>query len=437
MQSNQEWQETSLGESAAEVTVGYVGPMASEYVPSGVPFLRSLNVEPFRIDLRDLMFVSEAFHHRIRKSVLSPGDVVIVRTGKPGAASVIPDTLPIANCSDLVIVRPGPRLDPRFLAYYINSSAKHHVSAHLVGAVQQHFNIGSAKTLKLRLPPLWEQRAIARILGLLDDKIELNCRMNHTLEVIAAAIFKSWFVDFDPVVAKAEGRKPYGMNAETAALFPARFVESEIGPIPEGWRIAPIGELVKVVGGSTPSTSEPKFWDGGTIAWATPKDLANLVDPVLLGTERRITEAGLAQISSGLLPMDTVLMSSRAPVGYVAIAEISVAVNQGFIAMICEGDVSNLYIVRWLQENMETIVARANGTTFLEISKANFRPIPVIVPPKPVLQRFSDVVGKLYQTVVVNVRQSRTLAAVRDTLLPKLLSGELRVKQSEKLLKAV
>ena len=197
------WQQVLLGDIASEVTVGHVGPMASEYVLSGIPFLRSQDVEPFRIRTDSLKFISQDFHYRLKKSALSPGDVVIVRTGKPGAAAVIPANIPISNCSDLVIVRPGPNLDSSFLAYYINSVATHHVSAHLVGAVQQHFNVGSARQLTMELPSLPEQRAIAHILGTLDDKIELNRRMNETLEEMARALFKSWFVDFDPVHAKA------------------------------------------------------------------------------------------------------------------------------------------------------------------------------------------------------------------------------------------
>jgi type I restriction enzyme S subunit len=183
------WREVLLEDVAEEITVGHVGPMASEYVPRGIPFLRSQNVEPLRISTKDLKFITSSFHERLQKSCLSPGDVVIVRTGKPGACAVIPSSLEIANCSDLVIVRCGPQLDPHFLAYYVNSVAAHHVDAHLVGAVQQHFNVGSARKLLMQLPKVEEQRAIAHVLGTLDYKIELNWRMNETLEAIARAIF--------------------------------------------------------------------------------------------------------------------------------------------------------------------------------------------------------------------------------------------------------
>lgn len=149
---------------------------------------------------------------------------------------------------------------------------------------------------------------------------------------------------------------------------------------------------------------------------------------MLLDTERRITDAGLAQISSALLPVGTVLLSSRAPIGYLAVAEVSVAINQGFIAMKPRKGVSNLFLLLWSDFAHDDILSRANGSTFLEISKANFRPIPLVAPPAQVMQAFDQYVRPLYQRIVENERESYTLAAVRDALLLKLLSGEVRVK---------
>jgi type I restriction enzyme S subunit len=285
-------------------------------------------------------------------------------------------------------------------------------------------------------PPLEEQRAIAEVLGALDDKIELNRQMNHTLEQMAAALFKSWFIDFDPIVAKADGRAPFGMDAATSALFDSDLGGTPQGPAPSGWRWSSIGREVTVVGGSTPSTASPEYWDGPHY-WCTPRDLSNLLDPVVLETERRITDAGLACISSGLLPPGAVLLSSRAPIGYTAITAVPLAINQGFIAMRCDASLPNLFVVWWTRANMDEIEARAGGTTFPEISKSAFRPIPVLVPPRAVLGAFVRRVGPWYDLVVQNIRESHTLAAVRDALLPKLLSGEIRLKQGEKAVEAV
>jgi type I restriction enzyme S subunit len=273
-----------------------------------------------------------------------------------------------------------------------------------------------------------DQRAVSQLLGALDDKIELNRRMNETLEATARAIFKDWFVDFGPTRAKIEGVAPY-LAADVWSLFPDRL---DGDGKPEGWIVSTIGNEVEVVGGSTPSTKEAAFW-GGDISWTTPKDLSSLSTPVLLSTERQITAAGLSQISSGLLPVGTVLLSSRAPVGYLAIAQIPVAVNQGFIAMICKKRLSNVFVWLWTQANMETVHQNANGSTFQEISKANFRPIEVTVATSDLLQAFDQTAKPLFDRIVSNERENRSLATTRDFLLPKLMSGEVRVKDAEKI----
>jgi type I restriction enzyme S subunit len=267
-----------------------------------------------------------------------------------------------------------------------------------------------------------EQDAIASILGALDDKIELNRRMNETLEAMARAIFQDWFVTFGPTRAKMEGRPPY-LVPDLWSLFPDRL---DAEGKPEGWCASTIGEEVTVVGGTTPSTKEPAFWNGD-LHWATPKDLSSLAVPVLLDTERRITAKGLSQIGSGLLPVGSVLLSSRAPIGYLAVNLVPTAINQGFIGMVCERRLSNMFVWLWTKANMEVILQKANGSTFQEISKSNFRPIPVVVPGTAVLGAFEASVRPLWDRLCANVREQEALAATRDLLLPRLMSGELRV----------
>jgi type I restriction enzyme S subunit len=283
------------------------------------------------------------------------------------------------------------------------------------------------KEIVCLIPPLAEQKAIAGVLGALDDKIELNRRMNATLESMARALFQSWFVDFDPVRAKLDGRKPAALDPATAALFPDCFRDSELGHIPKDWTIESVGEVVDCVGGGTPSTAEPKYWEGGLHHWTTPKDFSSLQAPILLETDRKLTDAGIAKISSGLLPAGTLLLSSRAPVGYLAIAAMQVAINQGFIALKCNERASNFFMLNWCQINMTEIESRATGTTFAEISKQNFRPIRVTLPPRELMAAFTAKVAPLYSQINANLHQSRTLATLRDTLLPKLLCGELSI----------
>jgi len=208
-------------------------------------------------------------------------------------------------------------------------------------------------------------------------------------------------------------------------------VDSELGAVPVGWEVTSIGDVVKVVGGGTPSTKNPAFWEGGTHHWTTPKDLSSISSPVLLDTARKITDAGLAKISSRLLPIDTFLLSSRAPVGYTAIAQVPLAVNQGYIAIPPTERLSSLFLLHWTRVNLETIKGRACGTTFQEISKKNFRPIKIAVPTPEILTRFDRTVGRLFERIVANEQESRALASIRDTLLPKLMSGEIRANSGE------
>ena len=280
--------------------------------------------------------------------------------------------------------------------------------------------------LPVTIPPLPEQRAIAHILGTLDDKIELNRRMNQTLEAMARAIFQDWFVDFGPVRAKSEGQEPY-LPPALWELFPDRLVDSELGKIPEGWTITTVEEIATVGGGSTPSTKASEYWDGGTHCWATPKDLSRLSTSVLLETERKITDAGLKRIGSGLLPKGSVLISSRAPIGYLAINEVPVAVNQGFITLVPREKVGNMFLLHWCYAFLDEIISRANGSTFLEISKGNFRKIMLVLPPKPIMDRYQTSVDSIYERVLQNERECCAIIEQRNTILPKLISGELRV----------
>ena len=254
--------------------------------------------------------------------------------------------------------------------------------------------------------------------------------MNQTLEAMARTIFQDWFVDFGPTRAKMEGQEPY-LPEELWDLFPEELVDSELGEIPEGWEVKSLGQVVDVFGGATPSTKNWVYWDQGTHCWATPKDLSVLDSPILLDTERKITDAGLSKISSGLLPAGTLLLSSRAPIGYLASSEMPVAINQGFIAMPPRETPSNWFMMQWCKEAHEEIISHANGSTFLEISKTNFRKIPMILPSKELLAEFDKLVGSQYGKISLNQRESLALATQRNELLPNLLLEELQPDDTE------
>ena len=350
-------------------------------------------------------------------------------------------------------------IDKKFVRYVISSKLfQDYIITYATGTTIKNVSLKSMRDFTFRLPPINEQKRISKVLGDLDDKIEINKQINQTLETLAQAIFKSWFMDFEPIKAKiaaietgedaegviraamhtisgktndeldqlqAEQPENYAQLKTTAELFPSAMQDSELGEVPKGWEVSTIGDEVGVVGGGTPSTKIPEFWDSGEINWTTPKDLSNLSDKVLLTTERKITTAGLKKISSGLLPINTVLMSSRAPVGYLALAKVPVAVNQGYIAMLCDKRLSPEFVIQWCNSVMDKIKQRSSGTTFAEISKKNFKVIPVIVSSADIQQSYSEMVSGFYDKITETAMECRTLTDIRDSLLPKLLSGEV------------
>ena len=375
--------------------------------------------------------------------LITAGDLLFARRslvaeGAGKCCAVLNVDEPTTFESSIIRARPDPtRADYLYLYYFFNSAlGLYHLDTIRRQVAVAGITGSDLTNLDIPVPPLPEQRAIAHILGALDDKIELNRRMNETLEAMARALFKSWFVDFDPVRATMAGRDT-GLPSHLADLFPDRLVDSEFGKIPEGWEVRALGDVAEVVGGTTPSTKQAEYWKGGTHCWATPKDLSALTMPVLLDTERKITDVGLQRIGSGLLPPGTVLLSSRAPIGYLAIAEMPVAINQGFIAMLPRERVSNQFLLRWSEAFHDEIVNHANGSTFLEISKSNFRQIPVVTPNESIMRTYGALASSLHKRVVSNEHLSRALAALRDALLPKLISGEIRLRDGDKQAKVV
>jgi type I restriction enzyme S subunit len=447
-----EWRVARIEEVAERVAMGPFGSSikVETFVSEGVPVISGQHLHGSRVDDKPgFNFITPEHADKLRNANVRRGDVVLTHRGTIGQVSYIPNTSTYERyviSQSQFFLRPDlNKALPEFLtAYFRSPEGQHKLLANTsqVGVPSIAQPVTYLRSLEVPLPPLSEQRAIAHILGTLDDKIELNRRMSETLEAMARALFKAWFVDFEPVRAKMEGRWRRGetlpgLPAHLYDLFPDRLVDSELGEIPKGWGVKCIGDLAEVVGGSTPKTERIEYWEGGTHHWVTPKDLSGLSVPVVLDTERKITDAGLAQISSGLLPKGTVLLSSRAPIGYLAIAEVPVAVNQGFIAMKPRPDISNLFLLRWAGAAHDEIVSHANGSTFLEISKANFRPIPTVVPKNEIMNAFDRLSRQMYLKVVEHERESRTLAALRDTLLPKLISGELRVLDAERIIGTV
>ena len=426
----EDWDVVTLGDlftADRGIAVGVMYP--GDHDPTGVPLIKAGDLNGSIINPQPDFRITKEKHHEYRRTALEGGELVMTLVGNVGQCAVVPQRMAGWNAARAVAVM---RLADPSETHFVQQCLLSRPLQHLMDVwcnttVQATLNLKEIRQLPLPWPPKQSRDAIAAFGKALDDKIELNRRMNATLEAMARALFQSWFVDFDPVRAKLDARPPAGLAPANGALFPDSFQDSAAGHIPTGWTVKPVGEVVDCVGGGTPSTAEPKYWEGGTHHWTTPKDFSSLQAPVLLDSDRKLTDAGIAKISSGLLPAGTLLLSSRAPVGYLAIAAMPVAINQGFIAMKCNERASNFFMLNWCQANMAEIESRATGTTFAEISKQNFRPIPVVLPPKELMAAFTAKVAPLYAEITANLHQSRTLATLRDTLLPKLLSGEISV----------
>ncbi|MGZ8159865.1 MAG: restriction endonuclease subunit S [Methylobacter sp.] len=413
---------------------GYVNPSQKDqsYFGEDVKWLRATDLNDGFVFETSRRLSKKGFDSAGKSATLfEPGSLAISKSGTIGRIGILKDYM----CGNRAVIniKPNKSCDFRFIFYtLLLNRAKIETLAE--GSVQKNLYVSSLGNLEIELPSLEEQLNISSVLGALDDRIALLRETNTTLEAIAQALFKSWFVDFDPVYAKQQGREPEGMDAETAALFPDNFKESELGLAPSGWRAVPVGEVIKIVGGGTPNTKEAEYWEPAEFAWTTPKDLSGLQSPVLLKTERLLSAKGVSKVSSGLLPMGALLLSSRAPIGYLAIAQIPLAINQGYIAILPSSQLPPLYMYFWCKQNMEVIKSRSNGSTFMEISKKAFRPIPALVPPVELLAGFLDVANPIFARMAENEKQAQTLTTLRDTLLPRLISGQLRLPDAKALL---
>ncbi|HID5221697.1 TPA: restriction endonuclease subunit S [Proteus mirabilis] len=446
-----------LGELCHEITVGFVGTMTNEYIENGIPFLRSKNIEEYDVKWDDMKYVSSAFHKKLSKSVLKPGDVAIVRTGKPGTTCVIPNDLREANCSDIVIARVNNELlCPHYLSYFMNAMAHGQVNAHIVGAVQQHFNVSSAKKLEIPLPSRVKQTKIVQVLKTLDDKLKLNRQINQTLEQMAQTLFKSWFVDFDPVVdnaldagffeqdlgfseellhrvevrkavRKSDNFKP--LSEDIRRLFPNAFEECAEpalglgGWVPKGWKGQPIKtHCVKIQNGGTPSRSNSDYWDGGNIPWLTSGEVRQ---SIVTNVENTITDLGLQNSSAKWVSSYSTLVALYgATAGEVSINVDPLTTNQAVCALIPK---ESYCWFNYLQVRNKTIEMQnqAVGSAQQNISKRLVENLIVISPLPYIVEIFNQRVEPLFLKSIFNQKMAMELTKLRDTLLPKLISGEL------------
>jgi type I restriction enzyme, S subunit len=398
--------------------------------------IRSQNIFDRKFDSKNLAYISSQDAHRLDGVEVQPKDILLNITGDgitfSRACMVDTTVLPARVNQHVSIIRAKKEiLDPGYLLSYLtHPQIKYYMESYNAGGSRRALTKAHIESFVIPLPPIEEQRAIARILSSLDDKIELNRHMNETLEAIARAIFKSWFVDFDPVRAKVEGREPAGMDAETAALFPDSFEETELGMVPMGWGVGSFDETIELIGGGTPKTSVPEYWNGD-IPWFSIVDAPENSDVFVIDTDKKITRIGLDESSTRLLPKSTTIITARGTVGKCALVGNPMAMNQscyGVRAMDLRGD----YFIYFAIRNLVSELQRStHGSVFDTITSETFKTVQVVIVPIQLTRIFDEKIWSFMGQILSNLQESETIVTLRNTLLPKLLSGEIRLKDSE------
>ncbi|WP_025715529.1 restriction endonuclease subunit S [Paenibacillus sp. 1-18] len=392
---------------------------------SGVKCLRIQDISQEK-EFRDWGFCSVEDKDYI-KFQLKKGDIIVARTGATvGVNRIIKENLKSVFNNGLIRIKVNEAVADNKFLYYNMQSEKYrgHINAISGGtSTQPNMKMNALLDFEINLPNLQEQQKIVSILSALDNKIELNNRMNKVLEKVAQAFFKQWFVDFE---FPNENGKPYKFSGGEMEWC------EELGKeIPKGWKIGSISDLGTVVGGGTPSSTNEEYYSYHGVPWIIPKDLSTNKSKFIFRGSRDITELGLRNSAAKLMPEGTVLFTSRAPIGYIAIAGNPVTTNQGFKSVIPNVNVGTEYVYCFLKENLTVIENMATGSTFKEISGNVLKNISALLPETKLLMKFSNIIKIYNNKIKNNEKQINYLTNLRDTLLPKLMSGEIDVSDIE------
>jgi len=375
-------------------------------------------------------FVSKETFERLNCTKIEMGDVLIARMPDPtGRAWCVDSELPDSITSvDVAIVRVDPRkLDAKYLSYFLNQESTLRLIASLqTGTTRQRIKRSDLCNLEILTLPISTQKAIARTLSNLDLKTALNNHLSKTLENIAQTIFKSWFIDFDPVKAKMAGEKPAGMDATTAALFPDSMEESELGLVPQGWEVLPSTDFFEVLSGGTPKTSNEDYWNGD-IPWFSVVDAPDSEGCFFIKTNKNITQEGLDNSAAKLVRPGVTVISARGTVGKTAIVAIPSTFNQSCYGI--EGKFGDFFTYLLLRNQVVRLQNISHGGMFDTITRETFSAIKIAKPKPELVSIFESLVSPIFLEIRNLQFQSNDLASIRDSLLPRLISGELQIPE--------
>ncbi|WP_368873011.1 restriction endonuclease subunit S [Shewanella algae] len=441
------WPEFTIDEIKAP-TKGAIamGPFGSRikaenFVDSGVPVLKGGNLHGAYINDSDCDFLTEEKADELKSSVVYEGDIVITHRGTIGQVSIVSDESKypryVVSQSQLKISLDKTKVNPYYVNYYLRSRLGQHQLlsfASQVGVPAIAKASTSVKQIRVPCPPLTVQEKIVDFIRIIDRKHTNNSSVNQTLEEMAQAIFKSWFVDFDPVKAKMNGEQPEGMDEATASLFPEKLVESELGLIPEGWEVKPLGDYLTIKRGGSPRPIKdfivPEGYPWTKIADATAND-----NPYIFKTKEFIKEEGLKK--TVYLKKGTLILSNSATPGLPRFLELDACIHDGWLHFPEKKHFTDSYLYQLFLHIRKHLVAQGNGSVFTNLKTDILRNQVVLVPPKELVDIYEKHASKFLETVKAKSIESNQLAQLRDTLLPKLLSGEIELGTSEELVEAI
>lgn len=378
--------------------------------PTKYKYIRARDIKTGKIILDDVAYIDEETKQKINKYIINKGDIaitIVANIGDIGYADLKCDGINLTENAVRLTNFDKDIVNSKYLSYYLSQPImKTYMENLAAGAAQAKLGIYKIEKIKVQLPSISIQNSIVNVIEKYDSLIELNTKRIKTLEQMAENLYKEWFVRFH---------------------FPGHEKAEFENGIPKGWEIKRIGEIGKVVGGGTPSTEQSEYWNGD-IPWLTPADMKSFDDIYISSGSTFITEEGLKKSSATMLPKDTVLLSSRAPIGYVGIAKNPICTNQGFKNVICNPtNILPEVLFYFFKKNKDLLECYASGSTFLEVSSGRLKKIKLIVPPLNIQQIFVDTISPWIKQTDALSEINNNLIKQRDLLLPRLMSGKLEV----------
>lgn len=405
------WEIAKLGDISKNIQTGPFGSQLhqSDYSECGIPVVMPKDLVGGKISEESIARVDKTHVERLCRHKIEVGDILYSRRGDVGRCAHVTKKEEGWLCGTgcLRVTIDSEKADSRFVFFQLqHPDTVGWVEKHAVGATMLNLNTTILSSVPIRLPALEIQKRIADILSAYDDLIENNQKQIKLLEEAAQRLYKEWFVDL---------------------RFPGHENTKIVDGVPEGWRVASIADICDTVGGGTPSTKIQSYYEKGDILWVTPTDITRNFSLALLDTEKKITPEGLKNSSAKMLPAETILMTSRASVGFFGMCKYEVCTNQGFISCIPKRENLQMYLLFNLKSRVEEIRQKAGGSTYLEISKTVFRELKIILPKDEVLAEYQKNVHDIFDEIYCRTEMIKSLVDMRNRLLPKLMSGEVEV----------